>query len=60
MLAGIIWCIPPARNVEEYPGEERYRRLHTANKMFSQRVWRHELARDIMTAVGWVEVHVKL
>ena len=44
------------RNAIDHPGEEKYRRLRTANKTFSQRVWCHQVARDFLEMMGWTEV----
>ena len=43
-------------NVKSDPDNEKFRKLRTANKTFSTRVWLHGAACDVMKLLGWKEV----
>ena len=36
-----------------YPTEEKYRQVKTTNKRFHGEVWRHPVAQEFLTLVGW-------
>ena len=54
LLKYMLFLSNDCRNAIEHPGEEHYRHLHTTNKTFSTKVWRHSNAREFMLSVGWV------
>ena len=59
-VGDVIEMAALARNALDNPGVEQYRQIRTANKVFSQRVWRHPPAQEFLTSIGWVLVRTRM